>query len=45
MIKLTVFDFDSILIDDETIEFLASEKGSKYEVSKITKKTMFEESK
>ena len=39
-IKLAVFDFDSTLMDGETIDFLADELGFKYEVSKITEEAM-----
>ncbi len=38
--KLCVFDFDSTLMDGETIDFLADELGLKKEVSKITKEAM-----
>lgn len=38
--KLAVFDFDSTLMDGETIEFLAEEMGVSQEVAKITKKAM-----
>ena len=38
--KLAVFDFDSTLMDGETIEIIASELGLKEEVSQITKKAM-----
>jgi phosphoserine phosphatase len=38
--KLCVFDFDSTLMDGETIDFLAKEVGVEEEVSKITKKAM-----
>lgn len=38
--KLAVFDFDSTLMDGETIEFLAEEMGVSEEVAKITKKAM-----
>jgi phosphoserine phosphatase len=38
--KLAVFDFDSTLMDGETIDFLANELGIKEEVSTITKKAM-----
>ncbi len=40
MIKLAVFDFDSTLMDGETIDFLAKEVGVYDEVSQITKKAM-----
>jgi len=38
--NLCVFDFDSTLMDGETIDFLAQELGIKDEVSKITSKAM-----
>ncbi len=38
--KLCVFDFDSTLMDGETIDFLADELGFKDKVSTITKKAM-----
>ncbi len=38
--KLAVFDFDSTLMDGETIDFLASELGLEEEVSLITKDAM-----
>lgn len=38
--KLAVFDFDSTLMDGETIEFLAEEMRVSQEVAKITKKAM-----
>lgn len=38
--KLAVFDFDSTLMDGETIEFLAEEMGVSEEVAKVTKKAM-----
>jgi len=38
--KLAVFDFDSTLMDGETIDFLADELGFKDEVSKITEEAM-----
>ena len=38
--KLCVFDFDSTLMDGETIDFLADELGFKEEVSTITKRAM-----
>ncbi len=38
--KLCVFDFDSTLMDGETIDFLADELGLKEEVSSITKRAM-----
>lgn len=40
MIKLAVFDFDSTLMDGETIDFLADAVGKKDEVSAITKRAM-----
>lgn len=40
MIKLCVFDFDSTLMDGETIDFLATAKGVEDEVGKITAKAM-----
>ena len=40
MKKLCVFDFDSTLMDGETIDFLADELGIKDEVSAITKEAM-----
>ena len=38
--KLAVFDFDSTLMDGETIDFLAKELGFEEEVSKITEEAM-----
>ncbi len=38
--KLAVFDFDSTLMDGETIDFLAKELGLEEEVSKITEEAM-----
>jgi len=38
--KLAVFDFDSTLMDGETIDFLAAELGIKDEVSSITEAAM-----
>jgi phosphoserine phosphatase len=38
--KLVVFDFDSTLMDGETIEFLASELGFEDEVALITQEAM-----
>jgi phosphoserine phosphatase len=38
--KLAVFDFDSTLMDGETIDFLADANGVKDEVSKITELAM-----
>ena len=38
--KLAVFDFDSTLMDGETIDFLAKELGFEKEVSKITHEAM-----
>lgn len=40
MYKLAVFDFDSTLMDGETIEFLADAIGIKQEISGITAKAM-----
>lgn len=40
MNRLAVFDFDSTLMDGETIEIIADELGLKDEVSKITTKAM-----
>ena len=40
MKKLAVFDFDSTLMDGETIEIIASEIGIQNEVAAITKKAM-----
>ncbi|MBS9778959.1 MAG: phosphoserine phosphatase SerB [Campylobacteraceae bacterium] len=40
MIKLAVFDFDSTLMDGETIEFLAKPLGCEQEVVSITKNAM-----
>ena len=40
ILKLAVFDFDSTLMDGETIEFLAKEQGIEEEVKKITTKAM-----
>jgi len=39
-LKLCVFDFDSTLMDGETIDFLADELGLKEKVSYITKRAM-----
>ena len=39
-IKLAVFDFDSTLMDGETIDFLAKDYGVEEEVKKITTKAM-----
>ncbi len=39
-IKLAVFDFDSTLMDGETIDLLANELGLVEEVSKITEEAM-----
>ena len=39
-IKLVVFDFDSTLMDGETIDFLAKDYGVEKEVVEITKKAM-----
>ena len=38
--KLCIFDFDSTLMDGETINFLAQELGIKDEVAMITKEAM-----
>ena len=38
--KLAVFDFDSTLMDGETIEIIASELGLQGEVAQITKRAM-----
>ncbi len=40
MTKLAVFDFDSTLMDGETIDLLADEIGNKDEVALITKQAM-----
>ena len=40
MSKLAVFDFDSTLMDGETIDFFAEELGFKEEVVKITSQAM-----
>ncbi len=40
MMKLAVFDFDSTLMDGETIDFLAKELGIEEEVAAITKEAM-----
>lgn len=40
MLKLAVFDFDSTLMDGETIDFFADELGLKEPVSKITEAAM-----
>ncbi|MGB1254484.1 MAG: phosphoserine phosphatase SerB [Thiolinea sp.] len=40
MIRLAVFDFDSTLMDGETIDFLAAAYGKAKEVSNITERTM-----
>ena len=37
MNKLAVFDFDSTLMDGETIEIIASEIGLQEQVAQITK--------
>ena len=39
-IKLAVFDFDSTLMDGETIDFLAKDYGVENEVKAVTKKAM-----
>ncbi len=38
--KLFVFDFDSTLMDGETIDFLAEELGLKEKVARITEMAM-----
>ncbi len=38
--KLAVFDFDSTLMDGETIDFLADELGIREQVAKITEEAM-----
>ena len=38
--KLCVFDFDSTLMDGETIDFLAKEHGVEKRVSEITERAM-----
>ena len=38
--KLAVFDFDSTLMDGETIDFLADELGIGQEVAHITEEAM-----
>lgn len=38
--KLCIFDFDSTLMDGETIDFLADELGFKDKVAKITEQSM-----
>jgi phosphoserine phosphatase len=40
MLKLAVFDFDSTLMDGETIDFFAEELGFGEEVSRITEEAM-----
>lgn len=40
MYKLAVFDFDSTLMDGETLEFIADEIGIRQEISAITTKAM-----
>ena len=40
MLKLCVFDFDSTLMDGETIDFLAADLGLEEKVAAITKKAM-----
>ncbi len=40
MIKLAVFDFDSTLMDGETIDFLAQQYGVGEQVKKITEQAM-----
>ena len=39
-VKIAVFDFDSTLMDGETLEFLADEFGLRYEIAQITKEAM-----
>jgi len=39
-VKLAVFDFDSTLMDGETIDFLAKELGFEKEVAEITERAM-----
>jgi len=39
-VKLCIFDFDSTLMDGETIDFLADALGIKQEVANITKEAM-----
>lgn len=39
-LKLAVFDFDSTLMDGETLEFLADEIGIREEIANITKQAM-----
>ena len=38
--KLAVFDFDSTLMDGETLEFLAAEAGIEAQIKEITGKAM-----
>jgi len=40
MAKLAVFDFDSTLMDGETIDFLAKPLGLEEQVAVITKRAM-----
>lgn len=40
MYKLAIFDFDSTLMDGETIEFIAEEVGLREEIAQITEKAM-----
>ena len=40
MLKLAVFDFDSTLMDGETIDFFADELGIREEVARITEEAM-----
>lgn len=40
MYKLAVFDFDSTLMDGETIDFIADEIGLRKEISAITERAM-----
>ncbi|MBO8430126.1 phosphoserine phosphatase SerB, partial [Spirochaetes bacterium] len=41
--KLAVFDFDSTLMDGETLEFLAKEIGIEKKIKEITSKAMLGE--
>ena len=38
--KLAIFDFDSTLMDGETLEFFAEELGIREQIKSITDKTM-----
>lgn len=40
MYKLAIFDFDSTLMDGETIDFIADEIGMREEISAITERAM-----